>query len=525
MEYTGGEWLPALNRKACGTGDLTLSAIYPLLPQDGNEPAWRDIAMPVDQSGAAEYEAADVLFASTEVGASSASAVLKFNHALHRINIHLKGNIPDDLTIEVKSLAGGRISLEDGTVKADGDAGFVWLKPYRQGSASYSIIILPQATEAFRGEEGLLRLTSGGKSVGYKFDSSAERFNEGMQTTLNLTLKKEEGSEADLEFSNQTRWVYGIKSPAFPGKENVPSIPSWQKEVEDGIWFRYSYENMSILLPYENQYLTWKEGCGWFDCNKTFKYQGDGNMCWAAAASNLIHWWMDQNREYIAAYDKKYGPEYGDLKRPEKYTRMTPENQQHSEVFNFFKSSFGNQGSWDTGGVNWFINGNDKNLIYCRLPEFHGFFSRVFSEDDTIATETRDTSKDNFNRWIKDAFRKNRAICFTAFNFAGPNTKRHSMVIWGAEFDAEGIVSNVYFCDNNYGEDEPNHGSLRRYKVEYLLSDVPEHQGKEFAYLVQQDYTDGTKPTARAEFTSLTLVDLRRDIWQKAFPEETMNNE
>lgn len=73
-------------------------------------------------------------------------------------------------------------------------------------------------------------------------------------------------------------------------------------------------------------------------------------MCWAAAASNLIHWWMDQNREYIAAYDKKYGPEYGDLKRPEKYTRMTPENQQHSEVFNFFKSSFGNQGSWDTGG-------------------------------------------------------------------------------------------------------------------------------------------------------------------------------
>lgn len=156
--------MPALNRKACGTGDLTLSAIYPLLPQDGNEPAWRDIAMPVDQSGAAEYEAADVLFASTEVGASSASAVLKFNHALHRINIHLKGNIPDDLTIEVKSLAGGRISLEDGTVKADGDAGFVWLKPYRQGSASYSIIILPQATEAFRGEEGLLRLTSGGKS-------------------------------------------------------------------------------------------------------------------------------------------------------------------------------------------------------------------------------------------------------------------------------------------------------------------------------------------------------------------------
>ena len=235
-----------MNRKACGTGDLTLSAIYPLLPQDGNEPAWRDIAMPVDQSGAAEYEAADVLFASTEVGASS---VLKFNHALHRINIHLKGNIPDDLTIEVKSLAGGQISLEDGTVKADGDAGFVWLKPYRQGSASYSIIILPQATEAFRGEEGLLRLTSGGKSVAYKFDNSAERFNEGMHDTLNLAPKKEEGCKADLEFSHQTRWVYAIKPPAFHGKESVLPRPSWRQEEEAGLWFRYSYENMTNPLP------------------------------------------------------------------------------------------------------------------------------------------------------------------------------------------------------------------------------------------------------------------------------------
>lgn len=127
----------------------------------------------------------------------------------------------------------------------------------------------------------------------------------------------------------------------------------------------------------------------------------------------------------------------------------------------------------------------------------------MFSEDDTIATETRDTSKDNFNRWIKDAFRKNRAICFTAFNFAGPNTKRHSMVIWGAEFDAEGIVSNVYFCDNNYGEDEPNHGSLRRYKVEYLLSDVRNTRVR--SSLTWSSRIIRTVPSLRPELSSLRL--------------------
>lgn len=62
---------------------------------------------------------ADVLFATTTVGASDAVATLQFNHALHRININLKGTIPDDLTIEVKSLANGQISLKDGNATAN----------------------------------------------------------------------------------------------------------------------------------------------------------------------------------------------------------------------------------------------------------------------------------------------------------------------------------------------------------------------------------------------------------------------
>ncbi len=106
----------------------------------------RNIGIPTDQSNEKNHSDADVLFATTTVGASDAVATLQFNHALHRININLKGTIPDDLTIEVKSLANGQISLKDGNATANPSADYVWIKPYRISNESYSLIILPQET-------------------------------------------------------------------------------------------------------------------------------------------------------------------------------------------------------------------------------------------------------------------------------------------------------------------------------------------------------------------------------------------
>lgn len=296
MEYVTGQWTPKLQRYEYGTGALTLSALFPLQTQNEENLQQRDIHIPVDQSSEENYSAADILFARTSICITDASATLKFNHALHRINIILKGSVPEDLVIEVKSIAGGQISLDNGTVTPDASDGYVWIKPFQKSDSVYSLIILPQDTKAFTSGEGLVRLTTGGKSASYTFNGNAETFNSGMQTTLNLTLKKEE-SNVDLEFSNQTYWVYGITVPSFPGKENLFSARPGRKDFEDGLWFRYANETMYPPLLLEEEYLTWKEGFGWFDCNKTFNYDGDRNMCWAAAASNLIHWWMAQNKK------------------------------------------------------------------------------------------------------------------------------------------------------------------------------------------------------------------------------------
>ncbi|WP_299230957.1 IdeS/Mac family cysteine endopeptidase [uncultured Bacteroides sp.] len=515
-EYKEGRWTPSLNRGDYSSDKINVSAIYPILPFTDEGNFLRTISLPIDQSNVENHKSGDILYANTVAGLSDSYIRLQFSHAMHRICINLKGNVPEDLQVELLSVTDGYISLENGTVAGFESSVPQWMRPFKKGENSYMAIILPQDATSYHSDEGFIKLTSGGKTVHYTLDEGINSFNQGMQTTINLTLKSAETGDVDTEFSNQTRWVYGVNAPDFPGKENVKTYNVGKYDVEEGIWLRYAYENMYPPMLNESQYLTWKEGCGWYDCNKSFEYEGDRNMCWAASASNLIHWWLEHNRKYIEAYDKRFGQDHANMKRPEKYTKMTKENQHHSEVFNFFKSSFRDKGSWDTGGVNWYINGDRKNLSPDIL-NFNGFFSGVFTKDDKVAEEIKNMSKENFNKSMKDAFKNNKAIGFTSYDFAGKYTGVHALTIWGAEFDADGNVEYVYFCDNNSSDIEPNHASLQRYKVVYVESTIPEIKGL-IANLRALDNNDGSIPTLLHPFSSLTLVDLRQDVWQRAFP-------
>lgn len=506
LEYKDGKWLPELKRSDYGGGDLKICAHFPVLSGDGT--GARSIGIESDQSNVDNYDKSDVLYATAVVEAGKRTATLSFKHALHRINIKLYGTVPQDLDMQVRSNLSGEFSLADGTVALTGND-YGWITPYEVQENRYSVIVLPQATDVYKEAEGLIKLTSGGKEIIYKFTGDDNKFDAGSQTTVVLNLKG--GSTVDTDFANKKFWVYGITSPEFPGKENLEVIDAFfPEDYPAGKWFRKSYTFS------EAQYLTWEEGCGWFDCNKSFNYEGgDGNMCWAAAASNLIHWWMDRNKKYIEAYDNEYKQKYS-YPRPEKYEIMTEQNQRHSEVFNFFKDHYPNLGSWDTGGVNWFINGDGKNLNSNDIPEFHGFFSDIFFTDNPLATETRNMSKDNFNAWMKDAFLNNKAICFSCYGFTGESGS-HSMTIWGAEFDENGDVSYIYICDNNLSENEPLHACMKRYMVVYENSGVPEIPGI-VTFFCTPVSEEGTT-SKHVSISSLTTVDLGRDVWKAKYPD------
>lgn len=511
LQYEGGRWTPSLRRVNNGQGTWALSALFPVLSQPVGDATRRILNLPLNQSIVENKQEADILFAQTTVGAEETSAKLLFKHALHQITIHLKGTVPEDVKVQIRSCTNGEISVVDGRVYLPKKS-YYWITPLQTADHTYSAIILPQDAFDYQRGAGLLRLTYGEKEISYSLDAEVQSFKPGMQTTLNLTLKSAEtGDEVvDTEFANQTHWVYGITSPVCPTLDEIQTYHVWESNIPDGVWFRYLYNG---LLDNVN-YLTWKEGCGWYDCNKTFGYKGgDGNMCWAATASNLLHWWLNHNSKYVQAYEARYPGN----PCPKVYHQMTESKQDHSEIFNFFKKSFPNLGSWETGGVNWFINGDGRNLNANYNKDFKGFFCEVFAKDNAVATETHNMSKENFNRWIKEAFRTHKAIGFSVFGFANAGSGMHAMTIWGAEFDADGNVAYLYFCDNNQSEQDPNYGAVKRFKVTYKLGETAIDKTRE-TFLSPLDKLDGTPSKAVSTICSLTLVDLRQDIWQKAFP-------
>ena len=516
LQYESGKWTPSLKRVNNGQGTWTLSALYPVLSQPVGDATRRILNLPLDQSATANQQEADILFAQATVGAGDTSAKLLFKHALHRITIHLKGTVPEDLDLKIRSCTNGEISLVDGHVNLPKKS-YYWITPLQTADHTYSAIILPQEASDYQRGDGLLRLTFGGKEISYLLTNEVQSFEPGMQTTLNLTLQSAgtdvDDEVVDTDFANQIRWVYGITSLVFPGRDEVQTIPvtTWITKYPEGEWFRNGY---AADILNEVEYLTWKEGCGWYDCNKTFEYKGgDGNMCWAATASNLLHWWLNHNSKYVKAYEKAHPGN----SCPKEYRQMTEKDQNHSEIFNFFKKNFPNLGSWETGGVNWFINGDGQKLNANYNKDFKGFFNEVFSKNNAVAKDTYNMSKENFNRWMKEAFRMNKAIGFSVFGFANAGSGMHAMTIWGAEFDANGNVAYLYFCDNNQSELDPNYGAIKRYKVVYKLGETSYDKTRE-TFLAPLDNIDGTPSKRTSMICSLTLVDLCQDIWQKAFP-------
>lgn len=97
--------------------------------------------------------------------------------------------------------------------------------------------------------------------------------------------------------------------------------------------------------------LKWNKSHGWYDCNKTDPNIGgvDSEMCWAAIASNMIHWWLDQNKANLSGYG------YDGL---QKYVSSA-----RSEVFDYYKSHLKNTANDVAAALNWFFMGRYRTTI------------------------------------------------------------------------------------------------------------------------------------------------------------------
>lgn len=265
--------------------------------------------------------------------------------------------------------------------------------------------------------------------------------------------------------TTKTRWVKGI---------NPPAETDWQKVT-------------SSLIDYKM--VPWKAEYKWYDINK-IRDTRDNQLCWAAVATNMLHWWLDNNAEYV----KKYG----------KFNRSVAfHHPSKSDIFDYYKkvNLTSEQGGWADQAVNWYLNG-----FYSILPPKSeveidsrgGFFREVFRNNklsDRMSIRRRST----FSIHLKDMF-DNHRVGGVTFNVFRNTPYMHIITIWGAEFDENEQVTMLYVVDSD--DENSNPQGLKK------MSIIADENG----------YTLGVGPSGgKTTLKELQTLDLGTAMWENYF--------
>lgn len=277
----------------------------------------------------------------------------------------------------------------------------------------------------------------------------------------------------------------------------------------------YSPNNKITYITYTAPF---EKGNGYYDINKVYG-EKDINLCFAAAASNSLHWWLQQNATYIDRYLEKTGntPKNEQLKKQLNSFYA----QDNSEIYKRFVQQFANRPNGQNADllVDQFINGylpkeaggtNDPDydgdkLIQNGPCSQGGYFYDVFSKN--IVTQRRGyfNSYSIFGNDIKNAL-LNDSLVLVDYNWGNLN---HVVTLWGAEYDANGQISAIYITDS---DDEKNVSQgMVRYRVVNDNGDV---------VLTTNSLNTGSK------VCYLNIISSGKKMWEDYFnPKESFNVE
>lgn len=415
MTLTDQGWTPALRWSEINLPETRLAAYYPVTGTESQNGTFIHETA-TDQSDAEDVRHSDLLFATRLLSGDERTASLSFSHLMSRISVRLSsdGSYSDeelaDARITLKAENRITVDIMTGTMEPAGKSQADIIM-HRQGNRVFTAIVCPQPVHETWKTTGWMEITVAGKTFTYKApdklsdNSPFTELQSGRQVTLNITVKKK---AEETDWTNKTGWIYGI---------NNPPLEEW---------------GYVSTTPYVAKGLKWDRSYGWYDCNKRFPNSGpgdnDSNLCWAAATSNILYWWLDQNKTYIDRYGKYAGP-------------RNYANSLDCEIFDLFKRNFPNTGNDVAAAMSWFLTGKygiqDKDGA--------GFFREVFGPVH-VARITR-FSERSFPEELKKTFSEKAAIECT-FRYPN-NTLIHAITLWGAEFDSTGDVTAIYITENN----------------------------------------------------------------------------
>ncbi|MHC3604475.1 IdeS/Mac family cysteine endopeptidase [Streptococcus suis] len=251
---------------------------------------------------------------------------------------------------------------------------------------------------------------------------------------LNQTSYQTESGE-----QRQIIWAHGITPPAME---------------QSGGFVKEKYgDYLNYTAPFE-------AGKGYYDTNKSLNASFiDLNLCFAAVSSNMVHWWLEQNRSYVERYLKE---KKGTVNVEENYAITdirryinSFQNQQNSRVFDMFKTYYGyrTNGFVSDALVDLFINGyKPKSQGGVNLEDSHlvpdsrgGFFYDVFKEKK-LTNRIFSGSYERFGEDVRTVL-ESKGLLGLTYRTLGYAT--HIVTVWGAEYDNQGKIKAVYITDSD----------------------------------------------------------------------------
>ena len=241
-------------------------------------------------------------------------------------------------------------------------------------------------------------------------------------------------------------------------------------------------ENGDFRKSEDHGYIDYKapfeEGQGYFDVNKApfgTDKNIDRNLCFAAAASNTLHWYLRENKKEILDYIK----DNGDVIRTvgaNTYSLKEMLNQeveqQGSLIYQYFKEMYGNNetGYYTVPLMDLFLNGytpkddrrsniEDKNLQPDGRGGFlHGILGGKLQTGLRSVKDVKDMGE-SLQYYLSNGF----VLCLSYKTFS----YNHVVTLWGAEYDSNGRLCAVYVTDSD-DQDETGDEvdvAMKRYRV------------------------------------------------------------
>lgn len=189
---------------------------------------------------------------------------------------------------------------------------------------------------------------------------------------------------------------------------------------------------------------------GWVDFNKSLSNYDDNSLCWAAAASNVIHWWQRQ-------YDIPEG---------------VPEGE---EIWNSFKSSFTDGGANAVQAFSWWLYGTYSPPTTDAAELKPGARAGYYVEEDCIGDRMGeyDVMCDFIITSLSNGWAMTLDLSFM-----------HEVTLWGIEYNSSNEITKLWLTDSDDHQKGINMGGI--FSVDCYKYDYHPETGE--AYLGISDY-------------------------------------